>query len=382
MTGVGYAVYTTLTNSTCVGASASTTSRLVFQLSKNNGTTFYNKVYIGPTACPGGSGFLNAIEPGFASNSAGQVFGVFIEESSGATLPEQYISRAGDALGFVESLTTGGASFSSVSTLNSTGNLAMPVIAVHGQSISDCGPENIANSSTAISGGVLPISLNYIWSSNAGTTWSIAKVLPGLNSAMGYNAMSPSITVSPSGTVAVAYATNRACVAWSGVPVEHVPALRVEHRGGHVDDERDELGRTEDGANLNAPYATLPALTLGNYVGETTCQVGACLPGYFQGTPTTAISYNSAGTKLFVAWSGTVNSSVQPNSKLWWRWTGLGVSGTADGGTTWAGGYFVGHGLGDRRRRREPGRTTTSPAIAAGSGSVREPAVSDVHDGQ
>ena len=55
--------------------------------------------------------------------------------------------------------------------------------------------------------------MNLIVSTDGGTTWSTPVTLPGENKTQGYTAMSPSVSVSATGELAVSYVTNRSCIA-------------------------------------------------------------------------------------------------------------------------------------------------------------------------
>jgi hypothetical protein len=339
--GLAYEQYTTQTTNTCfAGASADTVARVMFALSSDNGTTFGSSVNLGPTGCP----YLNAIEPSFALNKAGTVYGVFVMENS-STAPGLWGNRTADALGFVSS-SNGGASFSAVSTITGAGSadLARPAIAVIGDTIYLV-YENIANGSKGLPGApynALPISVEFTSSTNGGGSWSTPVRLPGLNAASSFNAMSPSIAVSSTGEIAVAYATDRSCVAWAGAP-SSTPCLNY---GSEVVVSTS----TNNGSAWSSPSVasrgipsnplTSPA-TNGSFLGETTCDTGTCLPFFFQSTPETAVRFNANGSDLFVAWAGTLNNTVTVSSNLWWRWTAVGVSATSNSGGSWTGGIVA-----------------------------------------
>lgn len=337
VTGVGYAVYTNSTNSTCLGhpagfAAANTNSRVAFSLSTTNGTNFTSTVLLGDTTCT----YLNAIEPAFGASAGGNVYGVFImENATVTTLPSQYGVRTGDALGFVVSR-NGGVTFSTVRSIDASGNLALPAIAVVGGTIYVV-YEMIQNSSTPISGGVLPIALKYTWSSDGGNTWQPAVTLPGLNASEGYTAMNPSIAVSSTGEVGISYATDRSCIAWSGAPYKS-PCL---HYGDQIvvvtsiSNGTSWTGPTVVSGSIPSGVTPTSTTIVGSFLGETTCQSGGCFAYYFQSLPDTSIAFNGAGSKLYVAWSGTINGSVQPNSNSWWRWTAVGASSALALGGTW-----------------------------------------------
>jgi hypothetical protein len=336
MTGLAYTLYTTATTNTCyAGASADTVARVMFALSSNNGTSFGTPVNLGPTTCP----YLDAIEPSFASNGAGDVFGVFIMDNN-SSAPSAYGIRSADELGFVSS-SDGGVSFSAVSTISvaGTANLARPAIAVIGDTIYLV-YENIANGTKALPGtpsSNLPISVEFTTSSNGGGSWSTPVALPGLNATNGYNAMSPSIAVSAKGEIAVAYATDRSCVNWVGHPY----SSGCLNYGSEVV----AVTSTNNGTKWSGPSVASMGIpedpvtgTSGSFLGETTCDTGTCQAYFFQSTPETAVAFSPNGGMLIVAWAGTVNNTVTLSPGLQWRWTAVGVSGTSNNGTSWTGG--------------------------------------------
>ncbi|HTT16559.1 MAG TPA: hypothetical protein VMH49_04290, partial [Thermoplasmata archaeon] len=336
--GVGYSVYTSSTTNSCPGASSNTNSRVAFALSSNNGSSFSSTVLIGNTVS---CAYLDAIEPSFAVNKAGEVFGAFIEENSSLNIrPLQYGVRPADALGFVTS-SNGGLTFSAVQEIDTSGNLAVPQIAVFGQTIYIV-YEDIANSSSKIPGGYSPIALKFVYSTNAGSTWSTPAILPvGQNATSLYNAMNPSIALSSSGELALAFATDRSCVAYSGAP-SSTTCLKY---GSTVD----VATSSANGTSWSTPVAVsmgVPSgyaagsLVTSKFLGESTCMVGACLPFFFQGGPSTAVAFSASGD-IYAAWSGTINNTVSPNTAPGWRWSAVGVSGSADNGATWSGGIVV-----------------------------------------
>jgi Divergent InlB B-repeat domain len=308
--GLASELLTDSTNSACPGASQYTVGQVGFSISHDNGTTFGPAATLGnTTSC----NYLDAIEPSFAV-SGWNVFGTFIEENS--TLPSLSDgNRSGDALAFIRSYDNG-TSFTAVHTIDPSGNLARPALAVSGKSIYIV-YENVMNSTTAIGGGVLPISLEFIASFDAGRTWTSPITLPGLGSGQGYNAMSPSIAVSSTGTVAVAYATDRTCTylnltgcgAWSDSIVVATSS---------------DNGSAWQGPSVVATGA-----------GESTCFTGGCLGFFFQSTPQTAIAFDPTGSYLYVAYAATYDQGLGA-SALNYNHTGVFAAVSSDGGSTWA----------------------------------------------
>ena len=299
-----------------------------------NTSNFANKTYLGDyTSCSG----LNAIEPSFTrggnqGNPSLLVYGVYIAESS-SSLPSAYGSRGGDMLEFISGHVpySGGnvssAIFSTPVVISSAGNLALPQIKSIGSTLYVV-YENIANSSTPISGGYLPISVMFTSSTDGGKTWSTPAVLTGQGASQGFNAMSPSISVSSLGTVAVAYATNRACDSY--LSVKPVNCL---HYGSSVV----VVTSVNNGTTWSSPSVVATNVT------ESMCYSSTCQAYFFQATPETAIVFSPNGTRLFVAWAGAINASniLPTHSSLWYRWTGVGVAQSQNfisATPTWTGG--------------------------------------------
>ncbi|MCI4341344.1 MAG: glycoside hydrolase, partial [Thermoplasmata archaeon] len=308
--GVGYEMYTHSTANTCTGAAVGTTARIGWTSSSDGGIQFGAPANIGNLSCQ----YLNAIEPSFV-NSGSSVYGAFVEENgSSAILPSNYGARASDALGFVSSANNG-ATWSPVRTLVGTGDIARPEMAAIGNTLYLV-YEDVANSSTAIAGGWLPISVEFTVSTNAGGTWSPPVTLPGLNKTASYDAFAPSIAVSPLGPVTVAYATNRSCV-------NPGAAGACATYGDNI--------YTTTSANNGSAWGTLELVA--SAIGESTCYSSGCLPSYFQSTPETSIAIDGAGS-LYVAYAGTFNShSFNPANN--YRWTGSYYAVSANGGTSW-----------------------------------------------
>lgn len=308
--GLAYEQYTHATTNTCPGAAQATNARVGWTTSSDGGQTFSAPVQIGNRTCS----YLNAIEPSFA-NTGTNVYGAFIEENGSASiLPADYGARAGDALGFVSSTNNGG-SWSSVKSLVTTGDLARPVLVASGTDLYIV-YEDIANNSSSIAGGWLPISVQFLASTNGGLTWSAPTTLPGLNASAMYDALSPSIAVAPNGNVSIAYATNRSCV-------------NPTSRGG-CDTYGDNI-YTITSSTHGASWGPLQLVAAG--IGESTCYSSGCFPSYYESTPQTAIAYDSTGG-MYVLYAGTFNlHTFNPITNF--RWTALHYAVSGDGGATW-----------------------------------------------
>ncbi|MCI4363904.1 MAG: hypothetical protein L3K13_06355 [Thermoplasmata archaeon] len=307
---VAYGQYTQSTTNTCPGAAAATNARIGWSVSSDGGHTFPTFASLGNTSCA----YLNAIEPSFAVSGT-TVYGTFIEENASvATLPANYGLRTGDALGFITG-PSNGASWTPVKSLVSTGSLARPAMATDGNAIYIV-YEDIANSSSTIAGGWLPISVHFIASVDGGVTWSLPVTLPGLNATAQYDALSPSITVNSTGAVTVVYATNRSCVDPAG-------KLVCDAYGDNI--------YSITSLNNGTTWSALHLVAAG--IGESTCYSAGCLPSYYQSTPETAVTSDATGG-LYVLYAGTFNDhSFNPTNN--YRWTGTFYAVSLNGGTSW-----------------------------------------------
>ncbi len=304
--GLGYQRDTTVTTNPC-SAGNETVARVNFQVSSNNGSSFGAVEDLGNETCS----YLDAIEPSFAVGGP-NVYGAFIEENS-SLLPWEYVVRSSDALGFVSSANNG-TNFSVPVTLDASGNLAQPVVAAFGSDVY-VAVEDIANSTTPIAGGVLPIAIEVLASTDNGTTWQAPVTLPGLNASAGYDATSPAIAVNATGTVTVAYATDRSCLA-SG------PFGCTEYGDAIVVSSSTDNGATWSGPTVIAPPA-----------GESACFTGACESAYFESTPEIALAYAPGGTDLYVVYAATYDQGTGvPNN---FNHTGLFAAASTDSGATW-----------------------------------------------
>ncbi|MGB7123861.1 MAG: hypothetical protein WBE40_03270 [Thermoplasmata archaeon] len=309
--GLSTELYTDLTANTCPEAANATVARVGFSLSSDGGATFGPAVSLGNDTCT----YLDAIEPSFEADGA-HVYGAFVEENS-TEFAADYTSRAGSAIGFASS-TNNGATFAVTRTLVAGGAYADPQVASHGNDVYIV-YEEIANSTHKIGGGVYPISTLLLASTNAGATFTGPYHLPGLNSAQDYTAMSPAIAVNASGTIAIAYATNRTCLSpgTSGACNAYGDSIVVVTSSAH-------------GTNLQGPYLVATG------AGESACYVGSCLPGFFESTPQITVEYAPNGSELYVAYASTYLGGVGtlgPNST-----TGVFAAESADGGVSWSGG--------------------------------------------
>ncbi|MCI4369668.1 MAG: glycoside hydrolase, partial [Thermoplasmata archaeon] len=325
--GVGYAKMTTLTSSSCPAATAGTVSRIEFSDSSNGGANYSAPVDIGNNSCP----YINGIEPSFAVSSSGTIFGAFVEENFtgntalGGTLSLNYLWRPTDALGFTSS-SDNGSTFSSVVTIVSTGNVALPRVAAFGNTVYIV-YENITNSSTNYTvgnglGNAPAIAVHFLYSSDAGASWNGPYTLPGENATSGYNAMTPAIAVNSAGRVAVTYVTNRSCI-------EYCYYLA----GARYADDVVVVTSNTNGTSWKGPYLVDPAL------GEDVAWLyypssSYYIDGLLFESPQVSIAYAANGTTLYIAMAGTFNrNSTQYNGNYWTN--GIFSAASYSSGITW-----------------------------------------------
>ncbi|MCI4355767.1 MAG: glycoside hydrolase [Thermoplasmata archaeon] len=294
--GLGYSAYTSQNATNCPGSNGATSGRIAFEVSADGGATFGAPTYLGNTTCR----YLQAIEPSFAATPDGHVFAAFVEENHSAVanprLPRDYGStlggRSADALGFVNS-TDNGSTFGAVTTITSGGNISRPQTAAFGKSVYVV-YENISNSSICVGFACIKsVALHLLYSPDNGATWRGPYSLPGLGATWNFTAMSPSIAVNASGTVAVAYATNRACA--------YSPFSFCSVYG----DDIVVAESSSNGSTWSSPT------TVATAVGESANYLGYFLPQFFQQEPSTSIAYAPNGTALYVAWAGTYNHTTR-----------------------------------------------------------------------
>ncbi|MCI4372618.1 MAG: hypothetical protein L3K02_03115 [Thermoplasmata archaeon] len=308
--GTGYSV---LSNQSMVGCSNHPdveTSQVAFALSANAGASYSPPVWIGNTSCA----YLQDLEPSFTLSSNGHIYGAFVEANYGnatnKSFPFNYQFRTDDALAFTNS-GSGGVHFLDPVTLTQAGhgNISRPEIAAFGKSIYIVYEILDNNSSVSLANAypyapTTPISLEELTSTDGGATWSGPVTLPGMNASAGYNAMSPSIAVSSTGTVAVAYATNRSC---------------FEVFFGTCDGYGDNIvvsTSTTNGSSWVGPVEVSPNATgeyqcagWENFTSTNTGYWDSCYAYMYAWEPSTSVAWSDVtANDLYVAWSGTFAS--------------------------------------------------------------------------
>ncbi len=319
--GIAFSIETSYSASTCSFASGNITAQIGWATSSDNGTTWGALSYIANDTCP----YIQAIEPSFAVGGGGVIYGTFVEANATPTQMNPsgygpligYTSRSSDALAFTES-TNNGSSFAAVRTIESGGNISRPALAAFGSTVYIV-YENISNGTTlsTYTGVSSSIALYLLYSTDGGANWHGPYALPGQNSTEGYNAMTPSIAVSPNGEVAVAYATNRSCIAYCAT-----------FSMGWGDDIVVSTSMS-NGTSWAGPH------TVAHGIGESYEYLGIYLQALFEDAPETSVAWGSA-TALYVAYAGALNSSAASGYIFYdYSETSVFAGVSTDGGLTW-----------------------------------------------
>jgi hypothetical protein len=336
--GLVYAVGTTDTNNVCGGLpNGQGASRIAFTNSTDGGATWASGTLIGQTSasCP----YFQQFEPSFTTNSSDGIVGAYVGAnvtSNGldaparalcclsAALYSNYTNRSSDALIFSSS-SDQGATFNEQILTGAGANIADPKVAAFGNTIYIV-YENISNASSSLT-QVLPGNFPYapspnyaisVWmidSTNGGVTWNAPIALPGENATEFNTSMSPNIAVSATGEVAVTYLTDRSCIAYCSSS-----ATLTEYGDDVV-----VVTSTTNGSTWS------PIHTVFSGTGE------AVTPGYgsyginslfgyneqyfnlFQFAPAPVLAFNTTGDQLYIAWSGSYNTS-SPETMFGYNW--------------------------------------------------------------
>lgn len=322
--GVAFSIVTAYSASTCSFAPGNVTSQVGWATSSDNGSTWGAISYLANDTCP----YIQALEPSFAVGGAGVVYGTFVEANATRAQVNQaygapligYTSRPADALAFTKS-TDNGSTFSTVRTLVAGGNISRPALAAFGSTVYIV-YENISNGTTltTYTGTGNSIALYLLYSADGGATWNGPYVVPGQNASEGYSAMSPSIAVSPGGEVAVAYATNRTCIAFCTT------------FGSAWGDDIVVSTSMTNGTAWSGPY------TIARSLGESNEYLATLyLYALFQFAPQTSVAWGSA-TDLYVAYAGSLNVSSTSGYPQYYDYseTSVFAAVSTTAGTTWA----------------------------------------------
>lgn len=331
---VAFGLVTPVNSSPCYGANNSTYARVGFEVSPDNGTTFGAIQYVtgsSSSTCP----YFQELEPSFGTSANGTVYGVFVDANAtptnlttfGPPLMGYYV-RPSDALAFVQSPT--GAAFSPAKIILAGGNIARPQIAVYGKTIY-VAFENISNGTTNLPGMSIinpPVASEFMYSADAGATWHGPYTLPGENATNFDTSLSPSVEVTPTGTVVVAYATNRTCIAYCA------GAFAINEQFG---EQIVVSTSSSNGTRWSTPTPVSPALQAEPaFPGGSSGYNGPFLYSLFEYAPNTALLIDPASGNWYVAWDAAYNLSYTGFAFYDYTHAALFAGVSTNGGVSWA----------------------------------------------
>lgn len=335
--GLGFSIVGNYTGSSC--GAAGSISQIAFALSNDGGASFLPYQYvsnIGSAGCP----YYEGIEPSFAVSSTGEIYGAYVETNASATdllgtgnarPTESYTTRAYDALAVVNS-TNNGASFSATQTIVGGGNISQPQIATFGKTVYIV-YENISNGTTSGAAylgnyyyySYYAVSLELVYSKDAGRTWSgpvrIPGHLPGALVGQNNTVTGPSISVNSNGELAIAFAANRTCYQWCST------AYATYGYDVVVDTS------TTNGTSWKGPYVVARGATENDNPGA-----GLVGTAIWEQAVQTVVRFDPASpTHLFIAWSQSVNMSLTDPYAYFYDFYNDGIFGGAstDSGVLW-----------------------------------------------
>lgn len=326
--GLSYEVTGNILGSGCSAYKANFTRAVAWARSTDNGSSWGSPLYIGNTTC---GAYSNAIEPSFASTAGGgTVYGVFVEDNESLSTygtPGVLSTRSPSALGFVKS-TNGGASFSTTVTLPSKSFAAHPEIAVTGQTIYVVW-ENVSNVTTSYinAGGpyyspsINPVAIEFMVSTNGGSTWSTPKVLPEFNSTADYMSLSPSIAVNATGTVAVSYFSNLSCVWYTYSCETYGMDLYV-------------TTSTNNGSSWATPSYIADVGMNSDYGLFYWTSIYIQPPVSW--VPQSQVTFSPSGSNILVAYDGTYDTPTTYDATYWYYVAAYFASGPSTGAGPWS----------------------------------------------
>jgi hypothetical protein len=314
---VAYSILTNYTTTACALPANETNSRIGVSLSADGGLTFGNITYLGNNSCP----YLNAIEPSFGVSTSGAVYGAFVEENySNLTtplspgLPPNYGNRTYDALGFVSSVDNA-TTWTPVRTILGGGYIARPALATIGDTIyitytdTQNGTTPLGQVNMVPRVDPLPEAVKMIVSTDDGATWSSPMTLPGENATEDNTSFGASIAVSATGTVAVAYATDRSCLVTLGYAAAF--ACGPTSYGGAMYGESVVVVTSDtNGSSWHGPTTIGPAAAEAGCYGYNNESYASyaypppCLSYLFELTPQTSVAFGASNQTIYVAYSG------------------------------------------------------------------------------
>jgi hypothetical protein len=347
--GVGFSAVTTANSSPCYGAASQSVSRIEFAVSGSSGASFGSPVFVGgqgSSECP----YFQDIEPSFAVDSNGEIFAAYVGANATRAQMTQaignviacpsglcapiigYYDRPASALLLAHS-TNNGASFSSGAIIQAGGGsvyTARPQVATIGSTVYVV-YENVHNSTTPLGGQPFyPSQVLLTVSHDYGASWGTPIVLPGLNNSgasnfqQHYTSLSPSISVNPSGEIAVSYATNRSCIAICGAK-----APGIQDWGEEI-----VVTTSTNNGTTWSPLHDVGRTAEAEYAGYGT--VGGANTTYlFENGPSTSVAWNPLTSALYVAWSGAYNLSGYDLDLDYGR-SSVFAAASTNGGASWS----------------------------------------------
>lgn len=320
--GVGFSEITGYNTSGCPFANQ-TASRVLFANSSDQGVSFGAPVFLA-SPCP----YDQQFDPAFARGAHGVVDGVFVEANTSLGMMAPFVSTPrlpltppyNNTLAFSNS-TDNGSSFATAKALV-VGNVSRPAIATSGDTIY-VAYENLTNSTTTISSGNTPVSVNLVYSTDQGNTWHGPYRLPGLNKSWNYTSYSPSITLMAGGEIAVAYATDRSCVYISSY------CSGTNYADAIVVDESTTNGTTWLGLHTVTPAAAEPGL-----YGYSEYE-GTYMQFIYEYAPSTSIAYDAGSGNLYVAYTSAVNDQNLNTAYYDYTQSSVFTAASTNGGATW-----------------------------------------------
>ncbi|HEV2317238.1 MAG TPA: sialidase family protein [Thermoplasmata archaeon] len=309
-----FQLFTNETNLTCAGASSQTVSRIGISFSTDGGITFGSARLVAGSSgrvCP----YFQQIEPAFTTDGPGHLVGAYIGANATASylLPggspyagaiDNYGVRRSDALIFVRS-TNDGATFSAGTILVAGGNLARPAVVASGTTIY-LAYEDIANGTTPLPGSTTvghnasyPVAIHLLVSTDDGSSWHGPYLMPGENSSESNSTFSPSLAVNATGALAVAYATDRSCIAYCAVVSDSVYGEDIVTSVS-----------TTNGTGWSPLRTVARQVAEPGYDGYSTA-LGVPFYYVWELVPTTSVQFGPLPGELYAAWNGAVNLSTR-----------------------------------------------------------------------
>jgi Divergent InlB B-repeat domain len=346
--GVGYSVLTTLntTNLAACPAANGTVTRVAFAVSPDNGSTFGAPSFLPTPATPCDTiQYIQQLEPTFAV-SGNHLWGAYITTNATPTIMIQpafssnppilqWWNRSTAGIVIVNS-TDNGTTWGNASFAMNGSNFANPVLTSFGKTLYLLF-ENISNGTTPLPLTGLsaqdPIAEELLYSSDDGATWHGPYTLPGENASQFNNTMGGSLAVSATGTLAVAYATNRSCInycfagyyAASGDDVVDVTSTTNGTTWSPIHTIASAQGE------IIEPYGPAPPYSCSQFSPSGT---GLC--GLFENAPMTTLTWGT-GANLYVAWEAAPFRNVSTTPAYYYNYNHVAIfaGASANSGSSW-----------------------------------------------